>query len=294
MTTLTQPQIERFNQEGYLIVEGALGDEDLNPVIDEYSAHIDRRARQLHAEGKLSRLYEEEPFERRLARICRENTEIYGELDIMRLRGRASFEFLRNERLLDVVEGIVGPEITCSPIQHIRAKLPDGLTPGGHDQHVVPWHQDAGVTWEEADPYFILTVWIPMVDATPENGCLEIIPRVHGRGLLRHLREGGTHIAPELMPDAEPLMLPMRKGDLILMHKEIPHRSHPNRTDTVRWSMDLRYQKTGTPTGRPFHPDFVARSRANPGSVLTDYETWRDRWVEALEKSKGIAAHRWK
>ena len=96
MTTLTQAQIERFKEEGYLIVEGALGDDDLNPVIDEYSAHIDRRARQLHAEGKLGRLYEEEPFERRLARICRENTEIYGELDIMRLRGRASFEFLRN------------------------------------------------------------------------------------------------------------------------------------------------------------------------------------------------------
>jgi ectoine hydroxylase-related dioxygenase (phytanoyl-CoA dioxygenase family) len=292
--TLSLPQIERFNEEGFLIVEGALEEGDLAPVIDEYSAHIDARARQLHAEGKISRLYEEESFERRLARICRENNEIYGDLDIMKLRGRASFEFLRNERLLDLVEGIVGPEITCSPIQHIRPKLPDGLTPGGHDHHVVPWHQDAGVTWAEADAYFILTVWIPMSEATPENGCLEIIPRVHGKGLMRHLREGGTHIAPEEMPEGGVVQLPVRKGDVIFIHKEIPHRSLPNRTDKVRWSIDLRYQKTGTPTGRPFHPDFVARSRANPGSALTDYETWRDRWVEALEKSRGIAAHRWK
>lgn len=291
---LSQPQIERFKEEGFLIVEGALEDGDLDPVIEEYEAHIDARARQLYAAGKLSRLHEDEPFERRLACICRENNEIYGELDIMRLRGRASFEFLRNEHLLDVVEGIVGPEITCSPIQHIRPKLPDGLTPGGHDQHVVPWHQDAGVTWAEADPYFILTVWLPMAEATLENGCLEILPRVHGRGLMAHLREGGTHIAPEEMPEGEPLPLPVRKGDVILIHKEIPHRSLPNRTDMVRWSMDLRYQKTGTPTGRPFHPDFVARSRANPASVLTDYETWRDRWIEALEKSKGVSAHRWK
>lgn len=96
------------------------------------------------------------------------------------------------------------------------------------------------------------------------------------------------------MPAAEGIALPVRKGDVILIHKEIPHRSTPNRTDRIRWSIDLRYQKTGTPTGRPFHPDFVARSRSKPDSVLTDYITWRDRWVEALGNSKGISAHRWK
>jgi hypothetical protein len=79
------------------------------------------------------------------------------------------------------------------------------------------------------------------------------------------------------------------------MHKEIPHRSTPNRTDTVRWSIDLRYQKTGTPTGRPFHPEFVVRSRANPASVLTDHAAWRRMWEEGLESAKaaGVSLHRW-
>ena len=64
----------------------------------------------------------------------------------MHFRGLACFEFLANKNLLDLIEGLVGPEISCSPIQHVRPKLPSGLTPNGSDAHVVPWHQDAGVT----------------------------------------------------------------------------------------------------------------------------------------------------
>jgi len=292
---LSQAQLNQFNDEGYLVVKGALAESDLDPVIHEYEAYIDRRARELLAAGKISQLYEEAPFNRRLALICHENAEIYPELDIMYLRGKVSFDFLRNDNLLDVVEGLVGPEIICSPIQHIRPKLPAGLTPSGSDAHVAPWHQDAGVTWADADPYFILTVWIPFAKATPENGCLQIIPRTHGQGLLQHHSQPGvgTTIVDEAMPAGAVVTLPMQKGSILLMNKEIPHRSTPNVSDAIRWSADLRYQKTGTPTGRPFYPDFVVRSRANPAAVLTDHAAWDRLWAEALEKGKGIRAHRW-
>jgi phytanoyl-CoA dioxygenase PhyH len=297
---LTPQQLDRFHTDGFLVLENALRDEDLDPVIREYEEKIDRRARELHAAGKLSRLYEEEPFERRFACICCETMELYPEMDIMHHRGKAAFDFLRNDRLLDIVESIVGPEITCSPIQHIRAKLPASLTPelqGKGDTHVAPWHQDAGVTLEDADPHFILTVWIPMVDAGPENGCMEILPRTLGVGLLPHHTKAGvgTTVLPDRLPEVEPLPLPVRKGGLILMHKEIPHRSTPNFSDTVRWSMDLRYQQTGTPTGRPFHPHFVVRSRSNPASVLTDHAAWCRMWEDGLQQARaaGISLHRW-
>ena len=294
---LSVEQVEQFEEEGYLVVEGALEDSDLDPVIEEYEAHVERRARELLAEGKISELYDHAPFDQRLALISRECTEIYPGLDIMQLRGKATFEFLANENLLDVVEGIVGPEITCNPIQHIRAKLPSGLTPTGGDAHVVAWHQDAGVTWEEADPFFILTVWIPLVPATAENGCLRIIPRTHGTGLWEHVTRAGegTVIVDEAMPKEEVLALPMDRGSLLLMNKEIPHSSLQNNTDRIRWSMDLRYQETGTPTGRPFYPDFPVRSRANPDSVLTDHGEWSRRWETALveAREKKVRAHRW-
>ena len=68
--------------------------------------------------------------------------------------GRRTFEFLHNDNLMDLVEGLVGPEIICSPIQHLRPKLPSRLVAGYHSgaSHVAAWHQDAGVTMEDARP----------------------------------------------------------------------------------------------------------------------------------------------
>ena len=113
---------------------------------------------------------------------------------------------------------------------------------------------------------------------------------MHDSGLLEHHSKVGvgTAITDEEMPAQKVLNLPMRKGSVLLMHKETPHWS-----DTVRWSMDLRYQRTGTPTGRPFHPDFVVYSQFNPSSVLKDYKKWSDMWIRALENSTGVQAHRW-
>ena len=299
---LSKAQLEQFDTEGYLVLDAALEDADLDPVIEDYSAHIDRRARQLLEEGRISDLHEGAPFDRRLALICEESTEIYPEFDIYRLRAESAFRFLSNRNLLDLVECLVGPEISCNPIQHLRAKLPSRLTPGAGG-HIAPWHQDMGVTLEDADPHFILTVWLPITEATIANGCLEILPGTHKGDLVEHVTRAGTgtEIPAETLPDVEPLPLEMSKGSVLLMHKRIPHRSGENSTDTVRWSMDLRYQKTGTPSGRPHYPDFIARSRSNPETELTDYAEWCRLWEEALATEAELAAqgtpishHRWR
>jgi ectoine hydroxylase-related dioxygenase (phytanoyl-CoA dioxygenase family) len=292
---LTSSQRAGFERDGYLLLENWLTDADLAPLIDEYRAYIDRRAVELCAAGLLTQSFAGESFARRLAAISAETGALYPELDIMHRRGPATFAFLHQPKLLDLAEAFIGPELLCSPIQHVRAKLPNGLTPRGSDPHVVHWHQDAGVTWAEADPYFILTIWLPLVDATPANGCLRIVPGVHQAGLLPHRtkRGTGTAIHGDLLAHKPIVTLPMRKGSVLLMHKHTPHSSGRNTTDEVRWSIDLRYQAVGTATGRPFHPAFVVRSQRNPESVLTDYVEWCRLWAEALANSAGTRVHRW-
>lgn len=313
--SLTRDQFQHFVDEGYVIVEGALTGDDLDPVIAGIESFVDERARALHREGRITDLHENEPFERRLALITRENTAIYDDIDIMHMRAEAAFRFLGNDRMLDLVESLVGPEITCSPIQHLRAKLPEDLNSlpghgnGGGDgsgggngrdgdkenalaapdddlaarirENVAPWHQDAQVHLEDADPVFILTVWLPLCDTDEENGCLQIIPRVHHNRTVYWSE--GFGIEEGRLPEGEVLSLPMRKGDVLLMHKLIPHRSIPNRSGTIRWSLDLRYQQTGLPTGRSFYPNFIVRSRRHPEFVLSDYATWNRGWEEALK-----------
>ena len=290
---LTDQQVRTFRQDGVLVAEGILTDQDLAPVIAEYQAHIDRHARDLQAQGKITDLAEDADFAHRYARLYEQTVEIGYGLDIMELRSRAVFAFLRNENLLDAVECLVGPEIICSPIQHLRAKPPArSEAEKGVSFYNVPWHQDAGVTWEEADDSEIVTCWIPIVDATVENGCMELIPGAFRGGYLEHQAEGGTTIRPDLMPEMRPVPAPVRKGGAIFMHRWTPHHSTPNLSDSVRWSIDLRYQPTGTPTGRPFHPSFVVRSRQNPSSVLTDHAEWAGLWEEALVSARGVQMHR--
>lgn len=115
---------------------------------------------------------------------------------------------------------------------------------------------------------------------TPDNGCLEVFPRVHEEETVYW--SPGFGVADEHMDGRQAVALPVRKGSVILMHKLTPHRSGPNTTDGIRWSMDLRYQKTGTPTGRSFYPDFITRSHATPESVYDDYEEWARQWEAAL------------
>lgn len=290
---LTNTQVEEWREHGVLAVENLLSAVEMDPVIDEINDYVERRARELKDAGKIDNLYEDEPFERRYGRIFSECPDIGRGIDIMHLRGPAMFEFLHNKTILDAVESLIGPEIICSPVQHLRAKPPTHLRDAAPElDEVIPWHQDAGVIWEEADQSNIVTVWLPLVDATIENGCLEVMPDAWRHGYLEHSFQGRTSIEPAAMPSLPSRPLPIRKGGVIFMNKFTPHRSTPNLRDIVRWSIDLRYQPTGTPTGRPFQPSFVVRSRQDPASVLTDHATWCRLWIEGLEVSKGIKSQR--
>lgn len=288
---LTQEQKNTYREKGVLVAKNVLTDEDLQPVIDEIEELIADRADALKQEGKIDSLYEDEPFDKRFGKLLAQAGEIGSGLDIMQYRGKAIFEFMRNENLLDAIEGIVGPEITCNPIQHLRAKPPvvngNASWAGG-----VPWHQDAGVMMEEAEGSNIVTCWLPLGDSTIEMGCLEAIPGItEDIGYLIHQKEGGTMIKPELMPDTQPMMLECYRGDIVLLSRFTPHRSQPNNSDRCRWSLDLRFQTTGHHTGRTAHPEFIVRSK-KPETVLTNHEEWCHLWVDAFENPRGIAKHR--
>lgn len=271
---VTSDQLEFYKEQGYVVIEGVLTDGDLEPLIQDHIAIVDEKARDLHAQGKISRLYEDEPFETRLARLAdqlvgiEDTPEIGFCPDLGATRRRDTFEFLRNKNLVDVIEPFIGPEITWNPVSHIRPKMP------GTD---VTFHQDAIFTTQEAKDILQVTVWLPLVPATEENGCLQVQPGVH-RERMVYWKYGHD------LPDTERVSLPMAKGDVLIMHKLTPHGSGPNNTDAVRWSMDLRYQKTGEPSPRPEWPSQIVRSRSNPASE-TVYEDWRDAWAKGLAET---------
>jgi phytanoyl-CoA hydroxylase len=308
MTHLTEAQVAQFHEEGYLVVEGLLDPQvDLDPVIDEYHGVLDKLARELYERGEISSPYADLPFGERLMRIYEESGKVHAQYFDFSLPqgnvkentplwvGPAVFNTLRNERLLDAVESIIGPEIYSNPVQHVRLKPPEDRTPinpeTGHIQlGATPWHQDNGVVLPEADETQILTVWFPLWDASAENGCLQVVPYSHRDGLLLHCpgtgkRAGfGLHIPDQLFRKADAIPLPMKRGDVLFLTSRTCHASLSNYSDTVRWSFDLRYNPTGQPTGRGAFPGFVARSRSNPESELRDPQAWAELWYETRRR----------
>lgn len=291
---LTDQQVEQFHEEGFVVVPDMVTEQDIAPVQRALEQAVEQRAQLLMSDGRITDPAEDEPFDRRMAELWRQSHDATGKFDLVDLGLDELLQFMACDNLLDGIESIVGPEITLNPIQHLRAKVPaasDQDRAGGLAGNV-PWHQDIGVMWEEADDSNVVTCWMPLIDATQQTGCMAILPGVHKRGFLEHEAEGGTRIKPELIADAQPVVAECPRGGAVLMTRYTPHMGLDNVSDRVRWTLDLRYQPSDQPTGRPFHPAFVVRSRRDPSSVQLDIATWRDRWAQALEASKGMPAHR--
>jgi ectoine hydroxylase-related dioxygenase (phytanoyl-CoA dioxygenase family) len=91
-------------------------------------------------------------------------------------------------------------------------------------------------------------------------------------------------VPADIIKDRNGNPLPVKRGGIILFHKNNIHCSKPNRSDRLRWSLDLRYHPVGQASGRPAFPGFVARSRSHPESELRDPVIWNQMWQDARTK----------
>lgn len=315
MTAIAAEARAQLDEQGYVVLEDVFDPEtDFAPIADEWAEILDGIARTLHAEGELRSAHAELPFAERLMALCAETGRSFHQpFDISLPQkdirpdtplhvGPAVFGLLTHERLLDAVEGLLGPELVSNPVQHVRMKVPGRLLgPERARSYLaarVPWHQDLGVLLPEADRSTILSCWVALTDADEENGCMQVVPGSHRHDLYDHCpTEPQTGIPEHLLTLDDAVTLPMRAGSVLCFEQSLIHGSLDNTSeDRLRISMDLRYQPLGQPTGRPHFPSFVARSRAHPERVLRDPAAWAAMWFEArdaLSRGEIPAFTRW-
>ena len=308
---LSEDQVTFFNANGYLVVEDVLDQATvLDPVRAEYAALLDRLYDSWFAEGRVTTPPAQLEFWGKLLHAYQAGCDWFQPMDISlpgeRILadtpmhfGPAVFEMLTAPRLLDMVECLIGPEITSNPIQHVRIKPPaTGLRADEVRAHITAtdWHQDRAVALQEADQTQMVTVWLAITDATVENGCLQVLPKAHDQEILPHCPKTQTAIADGYVNQDQALPLPVKSGGAVIFHPLTPHSSLTNTTNGFRWSFDIRFNVTGQPTGRAQFPEFVARSRKLPETVLKDWRQWESMWqaVRArLADAPHIDIHRW-
>ena len=334
---LSASQIEAFHRDGFLLVDNVIDSRALAAIRDSYARRA-RQITRLAVdslppsaadgfEAQITRLICEAPdlyqhldislpltdkmpalaveWERLFGPAWREEAGMHAD--------RAVFEnVVAHPNALAIARDIVGPEIACNPTQHVRIKPPQHLLPpaavGDANVSRTLWHQDEAVLRDTARDTEVLTIWLAVSDATIENGCMFCLPGSHlraGRGDLDlALHCPGKKLAAEIyIPDSEippdkVIPLEIAAGGAVVLHRRCAHGAGENRSQGLRWSFDLRYQRPDFPSGRECFPLFLVASAENPQAVCADADEWRRGWMQArndilADRVEAVFNERW-
>lgn len=132
-------------------------------------------------------------------------------------------------------------------------------------RHLFAWHQDTVYLLGSVNA---ITVWIPLQDVDLFHGTIQVIAGSHRRGLAPFKRISDKVIAPYvpmLQRDIslaeevaeQPVTIEAKRGDLVVFKQMLLHRSTPNLSDQIRWTVQLRitdlaepdYRRQRFPTG---------------------------------------------
>ena len=140
-----------------------------------------------------------------------------------------------DERMLDMVEAILGPNIETYNAGQVLVKEPVG----GHPKHL---HQDSAYFEHKyLGPVGVLTY---CVDTNVARGALHVVPGSHKLGQLDHI-DTFSHLGLDEheWPWEAALPIEGRAGDAIFFHVKTIHGSKPNYTDVARPAFVHRYRR---------------------------------------------------
>jgi ectoine hydroxylase-related dioxygenase (phytanoyl-CoA dioxygenase family) len=140
---------------------------------------------------------------------------------------------LTHERILEMVEQLIGPAIRCNGTK-LNLKYPKFGSP-------VEWHQDWAFYPHTNDS--LLSVGIAIDAMNRRNGCLQITPKSHRGPVYDHHKDGyfiGAITDPEFSTD-DAVSMELPAGGISLHHVRTCHGSAPNRGDVPRRLLLFQY-----------------------------------------------------
>jgi non-haem Fe2+, alpha-ketoglutarate-dependent halogenase len=166
---------------------------------------------------------------------------------------------VRHPLILDAVESVIGPDISCWGGQFFIKEAGDNT--------FVSWHQD-GTYWGTHGQHFV-TAWLALTPSVPENGCMRVVPRTQCSALPHRETFAADNLLSRgqeanIIVHAEDAMdVILQPGEMSLHHALIVHGSEPNRAGYPRIGFAIRYAPTVA------HPRHGAAGHALPIRGIT-------------------------
>jgi hypothetical protein len=229
---LSAADVETFETRGFVAVPRITTDEEVGWLHELYDVHF-HRPQDMYEGGvwDLVRPYGSDG-EDRLPQIIRPEREVPALQDTA---------FWRNGRRLAAQLMRLDPDLLEGWGHMIRKPARIG--------EPLPWHQDEAY-WDPGMIYRALGCWMPLDDATPQNGCMKFIPGSHKGDIVLHRHVNDDPTTPALFHEPAPQdearaeLVPMQAGGALLFHSRTLHASGPNTTDRVRRAYSNEWQLT--------------------------------------------------
>ena len=169
--------------------------------------------------------------------IPRERRSVYG---LTHLMLPWVYQIASHPRVLDAVEGAIGPNILVWGS--------DWFVKFAHDPAFISWHQD-GAYWG-LNPPNVTTAWIALSASTLENGCMQVVPGTHKMQFaqretyaLDNALSRGQEIAQDV-DESKTVAMTLEAGEMSLHHIGIAHGSKANSSEQSRIGLAVRYMAT--------------------------------------------------
>jgi phytanoyl-CoA hydroxylase len=151
----------------------------------------------------------------------------------------------------DVTKKIIAEEVSLYRTMFFNkpAMTDEATKARGASGVVINWHQDGnpakGSGWGlTIDPK--ITVWTALDDCTIENGALQILPRSH----KFPINAEGDQLSPDEWPIHAPVekrrFVLLKRGEVIVLHNWMLHRSEVNSTSNPRRGFSVCYIDAAT------------------------------------------------
>ncbi|KAI8517255.1 hypothetical protein Bbelb_058360 [Branchiostoma belcheri] len=284
---LTEEQLKLFYEEGFVVVRDFFTPEELQPVRDAIAFLMDDLADRMFDAGLIKNKHEDANLFERLILLEKEYPGISVILHKTPKLPKGFRDLWAHDRLLNVMEQLVGPEIAGHPNWNLRPKTPQ------NQQMDVPWHQDNAYFAPELLGTFVGTAWIPFLDVNAGNGCMQMVKHGHRQGVTaKHVCcMGGTWyvemVEGELQNtlgcdiEKDVVTCEINYGSVIFFNNATPHRSLPNVSNEVRWSLDLRWMDPAKPVGIWGLKDCLPMRSAKNPDMKIEWEAF-----EAVDRNK--------
>lgn len=263
---LTPDQIEFFGREGYLSIPAITTADEVTQLCGIYDHLFEIKAGRDQGDHLDLTSTDEGEAEPTLPQIL--NPSKYApELVATQLRANAEA----------IAKQLLGPDV--------QFRFDHAIRKPAHTGAATPWHQDEAYASPDHD-YNEVSIWVPLQEATLQNGCMQFMPGSHRYDIVPHrpidndARIVGLEVEPEgnAMEDilASAVACELPPGGATIHHCKMLHYTGPNTSDGPRRAYILAFGAPPTPRSTPRRFRWLERQHT--------------KWQERNEAAKSNAA----